>query len=60
MENLDAISVIRQARDRLKEAEGLRCVCSGIVLQYEGGCCCERGKAIVAARQALDRAIEAL
>ena len=51
---------VRDARDALREATKVRCTCSGFVIQYEGGCVCERGKARSAAKGRLTQAIDAL
>lgn len=51
---------VREARDALHDAMKVRCTCSGFVIQYEGGCCCESGKGKRAAEDRLRQAIDAL
>lgn len=46
----DRVGVLRATRDNLEAAHKIRCTCTGFTLQYEGGCQCERGKAINAAK----------
>ncbi len=38
--------VLRGLRYSLRQAEKQECTCSSFVLQYEGGCQCDRGRLI--------------
>lgn len=55
-----AVSLVRSFYRGLREAESKACTCSGFILQYEGSCQCERGRAVSAAMQALQASLEAL
>lgn len=44
------IKQIKKVRDGIKKAEKVKCTCSGFIIQYEGKCCCKRGKAVKKAR----------
>ncbi len=57
---IDLLCAIRDARDALYKAINKKCTCSGFVLQYEGGCQCERGKKIAACEHAMWRLIESI
>jgi hypothetical protein len=54
------LAAVKAARDALREAAKVRCTCSGLVIQYEGGCCCESSKGKRAAEDRLKQAIDAL
>jgi hypothetical protein len=56
----DELEGIREAMRVLHDAKALRCTCSGFVIQYEGGCCCARGRAVEPAKANLERLLEAL
>jgi len=56
----DLLYAIRDARDALFDASNEKCTCSSFVLQYEGGCQCERGKKIAACEYAMWRMIESI
>ena len=56
----EACAKVKAASEALREAAKVRCTCSGFVLQYEGGCCCESGKGKRAAEDRLKQAIDAL
>jgi len=56
----DGLEGIRQAMRVLRDARAIQCTCSGFVIQYEGGCCCARGKAIEPAKANLERLLDAL
>ena len=56
----ERVMAVRSAKERLLEAEAMKCVCSDFVLQYERGCQCARREAILAAQSELTRAINAL
>ena len=58
--DLPKLAAVKAARDALREAAKVRCTCSGFVIQYEGGCCCESGKGKRAAEDRLKQAIDAL
>lgn len=58
--DLPKLAAVKVARDALREAVKVRCTCSGFVIQYEGHCCCERGKQVNAAEGKLTQAIDAL
>ncbi len=58
--DLPKLAAVKAARDALREAVKVRCTCSGFVIQYEGHCCCERGKLVSAAEGKLTQAIDAL
>jgi len=51
---------IRAAMRALQDAKALRCICTGFVIQYEGGCCCAHGKAVKLAKDNLKQLLEAL
>jgi hypothetical protein len=57
---IDELEGIREAMRVLRDAKAMRCICSGFVIQYEGGCCCARGRAINPAKANLERLLEAL
>ena len=58
--DLPKLAAVKAARDALREAAKVRCTCSGFVIQYEGGCCCESGKGKRAAEDRLKQAIDGL
>jgi hypothetical protein len=58
--DLRKLAAVKEARDALREAAEVRCTCSGVVIQYEGGCCCESGRGKRAAKARLKQAIDAL
>ena len=37
----ETILKIKKLREEIKEAEKVKCTCSGFVLQYEGACYCK-------------------
>jgi hypothetical protein len=48
---------IKKAKKELEEARAVPCLCSGFVLQYEGSCQCDHGKAVRAAEAKLQNII---
>lgn len=54
------VQEVIEAREAVRAAKSLKCTCTGFVIQYEGGCCCARGRAIHAAKVRLATAVEAL
>ena len=53
------IGNIRKAKQRLDAARGLKCICSGFAIQYEG-CGCEKAKQKAAAKTKLKELLEIL
>ena len=51
---------IRDLRDKLREAEKTKCICSSFVLQYEGSCYCEAYTIKAIAKQNFWRVINQL
>jgi len=58
--DLQKLAAVKEARDALREAAKVCCTCSGVVIQYEGGCCCESGRGKRAAKAQLKQTIDAL
>ena len=48
----DKLDSIKSARDAIYKAREVKCVCSGFILQYEGGCQCEAGDGVKEAEDA--------
>ena len=51
---------VKSAFNAVECAKNLECTCSGFVIQYEGGCCCEAGRAQGVASARLKAAVRAL
>jgi hypothetical protein len=54
MGNETVIPALIEARDSLRKAKDMKCRCTGFILQYEGGCQCERGKQIKIEKAKID------
>lgn len=50
---MDELKRIKDAYKNLLEARKIKCTCSGTVLQYEGGCCCDNRKVMFEAEAKL-------
>lgn len=57
----EKIKEIVKARDEIKRIQETEaCRCSGFILQYEGGCTCDKGKKLGVAKRHFNELIEKL
>ena len=60
MSDSQKISEIIRMRSLLNDAEEEKCMCSGFVIQYEGGCQCKAGRNKKKAKKELIEFIESV